>query len=147
VFRHAADDVALGDYPDDSTLLVDDGRSPDPIFGEQLDGCCDGLLRHEGDDTIAFVPQDIRNLCFHVSTSRLANLLYQVPGHGLISIELDIQYGENNAIDFVRELPILRRKRSDEKYLRADAMVRSERCETANAESRSSSVRSTVLAK
>jgi hypothetical protein len=66
IFRQAADDVTLRDYSNNSTLLVDDGRSSDPIFGEQLDGRRDRLLRHDGNDTITLLPQDIRNFRFHI---------------------------------------------------------------------------------
>ncbi len=70
----AADDVALRDYPDESTILVDHRRSADPILGEYLDDRRDGFLRRDGDDTITFLLQDFRNSCFHVSTSWLLNI-------------------------------------------------------------------------
>src|SRR5258708_33599760 len=76
----AADDIALRDYPDESTILVDHRRSADPILGEHLDDRCDGFLRCDGDDTTTFLLQDFRNSCFHASTSWLLNISPCGPG-------------------------------------------------------------------
>jgi hypothetical protein len=69
MFRDAADDVALGDYPNELPVLVDHRRGPYPIFDEHLDDRRDSLLRPDSHDTITFVLQDSRNLRFHVSIS------------------------------------------------------------------------------
>jgi hypothetical protein len=96
IFRQAADDITLGDYPHDPTLLVDDGRSSDPIFGEQLDGRCHGLLRHDGNDTITLMPQDIRNLCFHVRLPVCEFPRGSTAGQPhLITIGFSLEYGED----------------------------------------------------
>src|SRR5579862_2920200 len=71
MLRHPADDVALRDDPDDLTSLVDHRDGADPMLGENLDDRLDGLLRRDGDDIVTFVVQDRRNLCTHVSISRL----------------------------------------------------------------------------
>ena len=58
VLRHAADDVALGDDPNELTSLVDNRNSSDPVLGEYLDDPGDGLLGRDGDYIMTFVLQD-----------------------------------------------------------------------------------------
>jgi hypothetical protein len=71
MFGDAADYVALGDYPNQLTVLVPYGCGSDPILDEHLDDRRDSLLRRDGHDTITFELQDCRNLRFHVSISWL----------------------------------------------------------------------------
>src|SRR5208282_211035 len=71
MLRHPADDVALGDDPNELTFLVYHRCGSDPVLGEHLNDRRDGLLRRDGHDIITFVLQDRRNLCSHVSISWL----------------------------------------------------------------------------
>src|ERR1022692_5100972 len=41
MLRHSADDVALGDDPDELTFLVDHRHGSDPMLGEHLNNPCD----------------------------------------------------------------------------------------------------------
>ena len=58
MLRHAADDIALGDYPNELPTIVDNRNSSDPVLGEDLDDPGDGLQRRDGNYIVTFVLQD-----------------------------------------------------------------------------------------
>src|SRR6266446_6345021 len=90
MLRDPVDDVALGDYSEDLTFLVDHRGGPDPILGKHLGDRRDGLVRRDGDDMMTFVLQDCRNPRFHVSISWL--LISRPEGSVLVPVSRSNHY-------------------------------------------------------
>jgi hypothetical protein len=66
---HPADDVTLGDYPDQSAFLIGHRHGSNPIHGEQPDERRNGVVRLDRDDLMTLLLQDRQNLRCHVLIS------------------------------------------------------------------------------